>query len=51
VFTLNFTKIFLPLLLLSFLTLLHPHTEIQLGVIAGIIFFTFTFTLATRSLV
>jgi len=51
VFTLNFTKIFLPLLLLSFLTLLHPHTEIQLGVIAGIIFFTVTFTLATRSLV
>ena len=33
VFTLNFTKIFLPLLLLSFLTLLHPHTEIQVRVL------------------
>jgi len=51
VFTLNFTKIFLPILILAFLTLLHPHTEIQLGVIAGIVFFIFTFALATRSLV
>ena len=33
VFTLNFTKIFLPLLLLSFLTLLHPHTEIQVRIL------------------
>jgi len=51
VFTLNFTKISLPLVILAFLTLLHPHTEIQLGVIAGIVFFIFTFALATRSLV
>jgi len=50
VFTLNFTKIFLPLVIFGFLTLLHPHTEIQLGVVAGIIFFIFTFTLATRTL-
>jgi len=50
VFTLNFTKIFLPLAIIAFLTLLHPHTEIQLGVIAGIVFFIFTFALATRSL-
>merc|ERR1712108_31608 len=50
VFTLNFTKIFLPLVIIAFLTLLHPHTEIQLGVIAGIVFFIFTFALATRSL-
>jgi len=48
---LNFTKIFLPLTIISFLTLLHPHTEIQLGVIAGIVFFTFAFALATRTLV
>jgi len=51
VFTLNFTKIFLPLAIIAFLTLLHPHTEIQLGVIAGIVFFIFAFALATRSLV
>jgi len=51
IFTLNFTKIFLPLTIISFLTLLHPHTEIQLGVIAGIVFFTFAFALATRTLV
>jgi len=50
VFTLNFSKIFLPLIIIAFLTLLHPHTEIQLGVIAGIVFFVFTFALATRSL-
>jgi phosphatidylserine decarboxylase len=50
-FTLNFTKIFLPLAIIAFLTLLHPHTEIQLGVIAGIVFFVFAFALATRSLV
>ena len=29
VFTLNFAKIFVPLLLAAFLTALHPHTEIQ----------------------
>merc|ERR1719189_2241494 len=42
--------IFLPLVIFGFLTLLHPHTEIQLGVVAGIIFFIFTFALATRTL-
>jgi len=50
VFSLNFTKIFLPLALAGFLAILHPHTEIQLGVVAGIIFFTFAFFLATHTL-
>lgn len=50
VFTLNFTKIFLPLLLAGFLSALHPHTEIQLGVLAGIVVFTFAFLLATRTI-
>lgn len=51
VFTLNFAKIFVPLLLAAFLTALHPHTEIQLGVVTGIIFFTFAFMLATRTVI
>ena len=36
VFTLNFTKIFLPLAIIAFLTLLHPHTEIQVSTIIRI---------------
>ena len=32
VFDLNFSKVILPLCLLAFITLLHPHTEIQVCV-------------------
>ena len=33
VFSLNFTKIFLPLALAGFLAILHPHTEIQVDTV------------------
>ena len=38
VFTLNFTKIFLPILIGAFLTLLHPHTEIQVRIVIDMLF-------------
>lgn len=48
VFNLNFAKIFVPFLVFGFLALLHPHTEIQIGVLAGILLFIFAFLFTTR---
>lgn len=48
VFTLTFAKIAIPLLLIGFLHLLSPHTDIQMGVTAGVLLFSFVFFLGTK---
>jgi len=50
VFNVNFTKLVIPLLVIAFLSALHPHTEIQIGVVAGICMFSFVFFLSTKDI-
>jgi len=50
VFDLNFSKLIIPLCLLAFLTLLHPHTEIQVGAIAIFSLLFLAFLWVTSSL-
>jgi len=49
VFRLSFAKLVIPLLLLSFLRILSPHTEIQFGVLGGVFVFAFAFFFATKN--
>lgn len=49
VFKLSFAKLVIPLLLIGFLKILSPHTEIQLGVLGGFFVFAFAFFFATKN--
>jgi len=46
---LNFSQIIIPLSLLAFITLLHPHTEIQVGAVTIFSVLFLTFLLLSRS--